>query len=114
MTGKELPVESKFDPKEADVLRKQMVDNGMPALIVDRLLELIDSTGPAWGYCPDCRRKIQVELPVWKYRVDAIRLALDHTVGKPTERKTIHITGALDDLNQLSDADLERLISSEE
>lgn len=110
---KELPTESELTPVEADDLRKQMIDNGLPALIVDRLLELIDSTGPAWAFCPKCNRKVQVELPVWKYRVDAIKVALDHTVGKPTERKSIHLTGAFDDLAKLSDQDLERLLASE-
>ena len=112
---KELPatVEPLSDKQSAD-LRKQMLGLGMPELLVERLLELIDSTGPAWAFCPTCRKRVQADLPVWKYRIEAIKLCLDHTIGKPTERKVVHVTGVFDDLDKLSDDDLERLLTSAE
>jgi hypothetical protein len=113
--AKELPQEATpLSDKQVTDLRRQLLALSMPELLVDRLLELIDSTGPASGYCPECKAKVYTDLPVWKYRIEAIKLCLDHTIGKPAERKVVQHTGIFDDLSKLTDDDLQRLLTTEE
>lgn len=53
----------------------------------DRLRELLDRVlnlnGLAWGYCPGCRKKVQVEVPDVKKQVDALTTLFDQAFGKP-------------------------------
>lgn len=63
----------------AEVLAENATREKIEALL-DRALDL---KGLAWGYCPGCKKRIQVEVPDLKKQVDALTSLLDQAYGKP-------------------------------
>jgi hypothetical protein len=50
--------------------------------LIDQIMEL---NGLAWGHCPNCKKKVQVEVPDLKGRVDAFIKLLEQAEGKPQD-----------------------------
>lgn len=53
----------------------------------ERVQELVDQAfsmnALVWGYCPGCRKKVQVEVPDVKKRIDALVSLLEQAEGRP-------------------------------
>lgn len=50
--------------------------------LIDEVLEL---KGTAWGYCPNCKKRMTVEVPDLKGRIDGAIKLLEQAEGKPKE-----------------------------
>lgn len=48
--------------------------------LIDQALSI---SGLVDGFCPDCRRKVRVEVPNVKARIDALVALLEQAEGKP-------------------------------
>jgi hypothetical protein len=53
----------------------------------EKIQELVDqalsSTALQWGFCPNCRKRMQVEMPDVKKRIDGLVALLEQGEGKP-------------------------------
>lgn len=90
-----------------------LLKSGFPPALASLVVTYLTETGPAWASCPHCRRRVQVELPVQKYREKMLDKIIDHLVGKPLEKKQVTInvqTSA--DLEKLSDDELHAFLAA--
>jgi hypothetical protein len=51
--------------------------------VVAALEDAMESTKKAWAYCPDCRKKVQVDHPDHGARIKAVELWLEQGFGRP-------------------------------
>ena len=51
--------------------------------VVAALEEAMESTKKAWGFCPKCRTKVQVDFPDHGARIKAVELWLEQGFGRP-------------------------------
>lgn len=63
----------------AEVLRSDATREKIERL-VDEALSL---NTLAWGFCPKCKQRVQVEIPDTKKRVDAVAALFAEAYGKP-------------------------------
>lgn len=52
--------------------------------LVDETLKL---TGTQWGYCPNCKKKVTVEVADLKGRIDGMIKLLEQAEGKPRDEE---------------------------
>lgn len=57
--------------------------------LVDETLKL---TGTQWGYCPNCKKKVTVEVADLKGRIDGMIKLLEQAEGKPRDEDSAGTT----------------------
>lgn len=59
------------------------------ALTEERVEEFVNGllgmTTQQWAHCPDCRKKVQVEVPDFKRQLDGLVVLLEQAEGKPEQ-----------------------------
>lgn len=95
------------EEKEMDAVQRadvhtQLVDSGFPPLLAEELLNRLSVTKLKWAYCPDCRRKVQVDAIDANAQMKALEMALGYLIGKPKERKELDIIIAQKPLSEMS------------
>lgn len=85
-------VDAEVDEAKQAELRTLLVGMGFPALLADELLERLSGSKLKWAFCPDCRRKVQVDAVDERQSMKALEMALGYTIGKPKERRELDVT----------------------
>lgn len=83
-------------------VKESLVRAGFPDLLADELLERLSATKLKWAFCPDCRRKVQVDAVDAGQQMKALEMALGYVIGKPKERKELDITVGQKPLEQMT------------
>lgn len=91
-------------------LREELIGVGFPELLADQCLSLFDSSKLKWAFCPDCRRKVQVEVADTTSQLKAMELALNHVIGKPKERQEIKLTVSQKPLHEMTMAEKQQYL----
>lgn len=60
-----------------------------------------------WAWCPDCKKKVQVDYPDYKGQGYLISMLLDQAKGKPTERREVDITVGIKRIDTMTLDELE-------
>jgi hypothetical protein len=50
--------------------------------LIAALFDAVESVKKAWAYCPNCRKKVQVDFPDHSARIKAIELLLEQGFGR--------------------------------
>ena len=58
-------------------------------MLVDQVLDL---KGVQWGFCPNCKKKVQVEVSDLKGRIDGMIKLLEQAEGKPRDEDSAGTT----------------------
>lgn len=60
-----------------------------------------------WAWCPDCKKKVQVDYPDYKGQAYVVGMLLDQAKGKPVERREVEITVGLRKVEDMTIHELE-------